>query len=77
MNSANHDSLCQLGLGWGMVPELHLAQRDGLPELVELLPGATVEVALYWQHWLREPPSAQQLTQAVKTAARGVLIGQT
>ena len=63
----------ELGLGWGMVPELYLAQRAGRPELVELLPGATVEVALYWQRWLREPPSAQRLTQAVKEAARAQL----
>jgi LysR family transcriptional regulator (chromosome initiation inhibitor) len=37
---------------------------------VELLPGATVDVALYWQHWAHEPPSAQRLTTAVKAAAR-------
>ena len=60
----------ELGLGWGMVPEQELAQRAGRPELVDLLPGATVEVTLYWQHWLREPISAQRLTQAVKSAAR-------
>ena len=60
-----------LGLGWGMVPEQHLAQR---PDLQELLPGATVDVALYWQHWAREAPSAQRLTQAVKAAARLHLI---
>jgi len=34
------------------------------------LPGATVDVALYWQHWTHEPPSAQRLTAAVKAAAR-------
>jgi LysR family transcriptional regulator (chromosome initiation inhibitor) len=34
------------------------------------LPGATVDVALYWQHWAREAPSAQRLTEAVKAAAR-------
>lgn len=56
-----------LGLGWGMVPEQHLAARPGL---VELVPAATVDVALYWQHWEREPASAQRLTQAVKAAAR-------
>ena len=64
----------ELGLGWGMVPEQELAQREGRPELVELLPGATVDVALYWQHWLREPPSAQRLTQAVKQAASQQLV---
>jgi LysR family transcriptional regulator (chromosome initiation inhibitor) len=55
-----------LGMGWGMVPEQSLAAR---PVLQEVLPGATVEVALYWQHWARESPSAQRLTQAVKAAA--------
>ena len=60
----------ELGLGWGMVPEHELARRAGRPELVEVLPGATVDVMLYWQHWLREPVSAQRLTQAVKAAAR-------
>jgi LysR family transcriptional regulator (chromosome initiation inhibitor) len=57
----------ELGLGWGMVPEQHLAQRLTLQDL---LPGATVDVALYWQHWAREAPSAQRLTEAVKAAAR-------
>ncbi len=55
--------------GWGMVPEHELARRVGGPELIDLLPQATVDVALYWQHWLREPPSAQALTQAVRQAA--------
>lgn len=59
----------ELGLGWGMVPEHELARRVGGPELIDLLPQATVDVALYWQHWLREPPSAQALTQAVRQAA--------
>lgn len=57
----------ELGLGWGMVPEQHLRDRPGL---VEVLPDATVDVALFWQHWAREPLSAQRLTEAVKTAAR-------
>jgi LysR family transcriptional regulator (chromosome initiation inhibitor) len=61
------ETAIELGLGWGMVPEQHLAQRPGLQEL---LPGATVDVVLYWQHWAHEPPSAQRLTAAVKAAAR-------
>lgn len=55
-----------LGLGWGMVPEPHLAGRS---DLVEVMPGAAVDVVLYWQHWARESTSAQRLTQAVKAAA--------
>jgi LysR family transcriptional regulator (chromosome initiation inhibitor) len=61
----------KLGMGWGMVPELHW---PNLPELVEVLPGAYVDVVLYWHHWTRESPSAQRLTQAVKAAAHGSLI---
>ncbi len=65
------DTAIALGLGWGMVPSHTLATRqdkgDGAFE--ELLPGATVDVALYWQHWTRESPSAQLLTAAVKQAA--------
>ena len=59
-----------LGMGWGMVPEQTLGRR---PDLRELLPGATVDVALYWQHWAHEAPSAQRLTHAVKAAARAGL----
>jgi LysR family transcriptional regulator (chromosome initiation inhibitor) len=60
------ETAIELGLGWGMVPAQHLPQY---PTLVELMPGATVDVALYWQHWVHEPPSAQRLTAAVKAAA--------
>jgi LysR family transcriptional regulator, chromosome initiation inhibitor len=59
-----------LGLGWGMVPELHFTQRPHeLGHLIDLLPNATVDVVLYWQHWARESLSAQRLTTAVKAAA--------
>ncbi|MDP2419142.1 MAG: HTH-type transcriptional regulator ArgP, partial [Hydrogenophaga sp.] len=44
------ETAIELGLGWGMVPEQHLTSRPGLQEV---LPGATVDVALYWQHWAR------------------------
>jgi LysR family transcriptional regulator (chromosome initiation inhibitor) len=47
----------ELGLGWGMVPEQDLTGRPGLKEV---LPGATVDVTLYWQHWERESLSAQR-----------------
>jgi LysR family transcriptional regulator, chromosome initiation inhibitor len=60
----------ELGMGWGMVPELHRPHLHGLQELV---PGAWVDVMLYWQHWTREAPSAQRLTQAVKAAAHNSL----
>ena len=60
------ETAIELGLGWGMVPEQHLAARPGLQEI---LPDATVDVVLYWQHWAHESISAQRLTAAVKAAA--------
>ena len=55
----------ELGLGWGMVPEQDLSNRPGLQDV---LPGATVDVVLYWQHWARESLSAQRLTTTMKAA---------
>lgn len=59
----------ELGLGWGMVSEQQLAARAHRPALAEVLPGATVDVALYWQHWAREPQTAQRLSVAIKAAS--------
>jgi LysR family transcriptional regulator (chromosome initiation inhibitor) len=64
----------ELGMGWGMVPDLLLAARTHKRPLQEVLPGCTVDVRLYWQHWAREPAAAQRLTQAVKHAAQGQLL---
>jgi LysR family transcriptional regulator (chromosome initiation inhibitor) len=68
------ETAIELGLGRGMVPEQHLAQRPGLEEV---MPGATVQVTLYWQHWAKESPSAQRLTAAVKQAAQASLLPVT
>jgi LysR family transcriptional regulator (chromosome initiation inhibitor) len=46
--------------------------RSGRLPLVEVLPGSSVDVPLYWHHWAREPLSAQRLTQAVKLAAKAL-----
>ena len=64
----------ELGMGWGMVPDILLAARAHRPPLQEVLPGCAVDVRLYWQHWTREPLAAQRLTQAVKQAARAQLL---
>lgn len=59
-----------LGLGWGMVPELHFTPtHPTLAALVDVVPETAVDVVLYWQHWTRESLSAQRLTTAVKTTA--------
>ena len=64
----------ELGLGWGMVADLLLDRRQQGPALQDVLPGRTIDVALYWQHWSREPLAGQRLTQAVLQAARARLL---
>jgi LysR family transcriptional regulator (chromosome initiation inhibitor) len=41
--------------------------------LVDLFPGFWLDVPLYWQHWLREPPQAARLTKAILAAAKRAL----
>lgn len=72
----------ELGMGWGMLPEQQFNEHASGQVLVdpaelpleEVLAGASVDIALYWQHWAREPALAQRLTVAVKAAARERLI---
>jgi LysR family transcriptional regulator, chromosome initiation inhibitor len=68
------ESALEHGLGWGMVPDVYLTDRTGPLPLAEILPGSAVDVALYWHHWEREPPSAQRLTLSVKQAASAALL---
>ena len=63
-----------LGMGWGMVHDQLLDARHDRSTLAEVLPGRTVDVALYWQHWAHEPVLAQRLTQAVKASAQARLL---
>lgn len=59
------------GMGWGMLPATQLGSGG---ELVELVPGASVDVPLYWQHSRLRTPSLDRLTEAVLTAARAALL---
>lgn len=61
---------CEIGMGWGMHPSVLIERQLQEGALVELIPGKTLDVPLYWAH----PRSAQQalerLTQCVMAAAR-------
>jgi LysR family transcriptional regulator (chromosome initiation inhibitor) len=59
-----------LGLGWGMVADLQMAAH---PELVELEPGAEVDVALHLQRWRLRTPSLDRLAEAIVAGARARL----
>jgi LysR family transcriptional regulator, chromosome initiation inhibitor len=74
---AYHLALLQ-GLGWGMQADVQLQwQWQGVMEsgaLVDLFPGQSVDVPLYWHHWSQESAQAARLTSAVLEAARLYLL---
>ena len=61
------------GVGYGLIPQLQAAALAAAGELVDLAPDNPVHVALYWHHWEDEPPTTQQITQAVLLHASRVL----
>ncbi|SDP07829.1 LysR family transcriptional regulator ArgP [Lentzea jiangxiensis] len=52
------------GLGWGMVPPQQL--QEGL---VDLAPGRTISVPLYWQQWKLDSPALNAVAEAVAAEA--------
>jgi LysR family transcriptional regulator (chromosome initiation inhibitor) len=60
------------GLGWGMLPEAQVAQRqDG--ELVNLAPQLPIDVPLYWQQWKLDSPALAAIAEAVLRTAQTAL----
>lgn len=57
------------GLGWGMNPRALVAPLLAAGALVELVPGLSLEVPLYWQHWRLDAPLLADLTRCVRDAA--------
>ncbi|MFZ5548451.1 MAG: LysR family transcriptional regulator ArgP [Pseudomonadota bacterium] len=64
---------CLAGLGWGMNMQAIVQPLLDRGELVELVPGQTLAVPLYWQHKRRGPPVLEALSRAVQQAAAAVL----
>lgn len=61
------------GIGWGMNPLPLVQSRLRAGTLVELVPGRTLAVTLYWQHARLPVPMLDRLTRAVIAAARMAL----
>jgi LysR family transcriptional regulator (chromosome initiation inhibitor) len=64
---------CLAGLGWGMNMQAMVQPMLDRGELVELVPGQTLAVPLYWQHKRRGPAVLEALSRAVQKAAAAVL----
>jgi LysR family transcriptional regulator (chromosome initiation inhibitor) len=63
----------ELGLGWGLIPDVQAAGRTGAP-LVDIVPGQAVEVPLHWQQWKFASPALTAVGDAVAARAAEVLV---
>lgn len=61
------------GIGWGMNPVSLVREHLESGSLVELVPGRTLAVPLYWQHTRLQVAVLGRLTRAVLQAARAGL----
>lgn len=57
------------GMGWGMLPASMAADAMRTGALVELVPGSTLQVPLYWQQARAAPQLLERLKAAVRAAA--------
>jgi LysR family transcriptional regulator (chromosome initiation inhibitor) len=60
------------GVGWGMVPEQEAAAHEAAGTLVDVAPGAWLDVPLFWQRWSVRTPTLDDLTTRVVHAARAL-----
>jgi LysR family transcriptional regulator (chromosome initiation inhibitor) len=61
------------GIGWGTNPECLVRTHLEAGRLVELVPGRSLHVPLYWQHTRLQVPMLNRLTTAVVKAAKNAL----
>jgi LysR family transcriptional regulator (chromosome initiation inhibitor) len=61
------------GIGWGMNPIALVREQLKSGALVELVPGRTLSVPLFWQHTRLPVPMLDRLTRAIVTSARSAL----
>ncbi|MCA0146285.1 LysR family transcriptional regulator ArgP [Blastococcus sp. LR1] len=74
-SSADYVRAVRLGMGWGTIPDLQLAQPTDVegPDLVELDPDGATDVVLHWQQWRLHSPALDRVAEAVRAAARTAL----
>lgn len=68
--SSNEFALAiELGMGWGMLPELQCREAISSGRLVELRPGSSIDLPIYWQRWRFPSPPIDELSRIVTEAA--------
>lgn len=68
-SSAEFMLAIELGMGWGMVPELQCRGALGEGRLVELGTRSTIDLALYWQCWNLRSPVLERLSAIIAEEA--------
>lgn len=63
----------ELGLGWGMLPEVQMAALQRQGALVDIAPNRPVDVQLYWHTWKVQSPRMERLSRSLLEAARKML----
>lgn len=61
------------GMGWGMLPAMQCADALASGKLVEIVPGRTLALPLYWQRWNLDSPILDQLSDIIADAAHDAL----
>lgn len=64
----------ELGMGWGMLPDQQSAAPMARGTLVELSPGSSHDVMLYWQRWNLTSPLLDNVSRVVLDAAAEALL---
>lgn len=72
-STADFHEAVRCGLGWGMIPDPHLAAEVESGALVRLPGGRPVDVPLHWQRWRLDSPGLARLTEDVRRAAQGLV----
>ena len=63
----------ELGMGWGMLPDLQSARAERAGRLVGFDDARAVDVPQHWQQWRLHSTSLDRLASAVSRAARAAL----
>lgn len=72
-SSAEFVHAIELGMGWGMVPEMQATPGLADGALVALGSGTPIELPLYWQRWNLRSPVLDQLSAIVAEEAAASL----
>ena len=65
--------MLEAGVGWGMVPALQVTEELETGRLLQLLPGQTLEVPLYWHYWRSGGQLLAGLTDELVRVVPGLL----